>query len=271
MPVLMPIMLVSLLTGTPGGTLSDPDASPEVIAHRGLLRHAPENTSANFEACLLLQTGFEIDVRRSRDGVLVCVHDQTVDRTTDGQGVVETLSLAELKRLDAGSWFGPSYRGSTIPTYDEVLTLLAAHPGSRVLVAVDMKGDDSRIEADCVALAVERGVLDRLVFIGRAIEHPEVRRRLRVADPGSHVATLAQTAEDLDAAIDAPDADWTYLRFVPTAEQIVRVHRAGKRAIIVGPTVAGREPTNWQRALDAGIDAILTDYPLELNALIRNR
>src|SRR3954454_13988697 len=101
---------------------------PLPVAHRGLLRHAPENTLANFRACLELRLGFEMDVRRCRDGTLVCVHDASVDRTTDGRGAVANLALGELKALDAGSWFHPAFAGERIPTVDEVFALLAHHP-----------------------------------------------------------------------------------------------------------------------------------------------
>ncbi|MCC6509479.1 MAG: glycerophosphodiester phosphodiesterase, partial [Pirellulaceae bacterium] len=72
---------------------------PLVVAHRGLLQHAPENTLANFRACLELRLGFEFDVARTKDGQLVCIHDDTVDRTTDGKGLVSQLTLAEIQRL----------------------------------------------------------------------------------------------------------------------------------------------------------------------------
>src|SRR5262249_15124436 len=98
--------------------------SPRLVGHRGLLRHAPENTLASFESCLALRLGFELDVRRSKDGTLVVLHDDDASRTTDGKGKVDKLELADLKRLDAGRWFGESFAGQRVPTLDEVLTLL---------------------------------------------------------------------------------------------------------------------------------------------------
>jgi glycerophosphoryl diester phosphodiesterase len=80
---------------------------PLIVAHRGLLRHAPENTLANFRACLELRLGLEFDVQRTRDGRLVCIHDGTVDRTTGGTGKVAEMTLEEVRKLDAGSWFDP--------------------------------------------------------------------------------------------------------------------------------------------------------------------
>ena len=104
---------------------------PWVVAHRGLLKHAPENTLANFRACLELRIGFEVDVRRSQDGQLVCIHDDTVDRTTNGRGAVNALTVDELRRLDAGGWFGPAFRGETIPTPGEIFELIGQHVAAR--------------------------------------------------------------------------------------------------------------------------------------------
>jgi len=243
--------------------LKSPTREAVAVAHRGLLRNAPENTLPNFQACLDAHLGFEFDVRRSRDGVLVCLHDDTLDRTTDGEGPVGEKSASDLKQRDAGSWFAPSFRGLQIPTIDEVMALIAAHPTSVGPYAVDLKSTDEAIECDVVALAVRHGVLDRLLFIGRAIDYAEVRRRLRAADSQCHTAVLANMRDELSSAIAAVDADWVYLRFVPTEVDVAAIRAAGKRIIIAGPTVAGLEHENWKRAIDAGIDAVLTDYPIE--------
>ncbi|MBI5758840.1 MAG: hypothetical protein HZA46_10020 [Planctomycetales bacterium] len=242
--------------------------SPFVVAHRGLLKHAPENTLSNFRACLELRVGFEVDVRRTKDGQLVCVHDDTVDRTTNGRGAVRSLTLAELQKLDAGSWFGQSFQSERIPTFDEVLATLGKQIRSPVLIAIDLK--EQEIEADVVRLAKSRGVLDRLLFIGTAIDDVKVRRKLRAADPSAHVACLAGVVGDLSAATDDKTSDWAYLRFVPAPEDIARIHKAGKRAFLAGSTVSGFERDNWKCAMLSGIDGLLTDYPLELAQEIRS-
>lgn len=250
-------------------TAAEPSALADalVVAHRGLLKHAPENTLANFRACLELRIGFEVDVRRIQDGTLVCIHDNSVDRTTDGRGGVSMLTLAEIKRLDAGIWFSPAFKGERIPTFDEVLSVIEKHGREPVLIAIDLKHQS--IDADCARHAKMHGVLDRLLFIGTAIDDPQVRRKLREADPSAHVACLAQKSENLPAAIADKDSDWTYLRFVPTRDELDRVHKAGKRAFIAGPTVAGLERANWRSTMLAGIDGILTDFPLELADEVR--
>src|SRR5918911_3997990 len=94
-----------------------------VVGHRGAMGHCPENTPASFERGLELGADWiELDVHLSRDGALVVIHDETVDRTTNGHGAVRDHTLAELEALDAGSWFGADYAGQRIPTLDEVLT-----------------------------------------------------------------------------------------------------------------------------------------------------
>lgn len=104
-----------------------PQPTPLVIAHRGDSSHRPENTLAAFAGGL--ETGaaiVEFDVHLTRDGEVVVIHDPTVDRTTNGRGVVKQMTLAELRRLSAGypARFGQTYGGERIPTLAEALGLL---------------------------------------------------------------------------------------------------------------------------------------------------
>jgi len=250
----------------------EPRRRPLVVCHRGLLQAAPENTLAAFRACLALRVGFEFDIRRTKDGQLVCLHDAAVDRTTNGRGLLAELTLADLSRFDAGGWFDPVFRGERIPRVDEILKLVGEDStGSAAMIAVDLKEVGGGLEEAVVRLAEEHKALDRLVFIGLAIESAEVRARLRAASKQSHVARLAAAAEQISDAIADPAADWVYLRFLPTADDVRRSHQAGKRVFLVGPLVAGMETENWNKAAEVGIDAILTDYPLEMQKQQRER
>src|SRR5207249_5280923 len=109
-----------------------------------------------------------------------------------------------------------------------------------------------------------RNILDQLLFIGATIESSDVRARLKAASDLARTARLAPTPADIGAAIADEDADWVYLRFLPSAADMQRIHTAGKRAFLSGPLVAGNEPANWSNAAELGFDAILTDFPLEL-------
>ena len=249
-------------------SIAQDQKAPRIVGHRGLMRHAPENTLTGFAACIHTRLGFELDIRRTKDGVLVVLHDDDVKRTTDGKGSVASFTLAELQKLDAGKWFGAEFAGERVPTLDAVFAMVKKL-GSGVLIALDIKVEDESIEADVVALAKKHGVLPKVVCIGATISDAKVRAKLRKADAKTPVAVLANKLEDLEAALADKNADWIYVRFVPTSEQVKKIHAQGKRVFMVGPLVAGNEPDNWRRARDAGVDAILTDYPLECQALWR--
>ena len=95
------------------------------IAHRGLNREYPENTLPAFEAALQRGADFvEVDTRTTADGALVVIHDSTVDRTTNGTGRVDQYTLAEIKQLDAGSWFAPQFADQRVPLVSEVFDLV---------------------------------------------------------------------------------------------------------------------------------------------------
>jgi glycerophosphoryl diester phosphodiesterase len=109
-----------------------------VVAHRGSSGSAPENTMAAFE--IALQSGADIiecDVRLTSDGEVVVFHDRSLNRTTNGNGPVESSTLGELKRLDAGSWFSARFKGEQIPTLGEVLRLL----DNRAFLNIELKAD----------------------------------------------------------------------------------------------------------------------------------
>ena len=94
---------------------------PAFFAHRGACAHAPENTLSAFElAAKQGAPAIEFDVKLTSDRQVIIIHDQTLDRTTNGSGEVAKHSLAALRELDAGSWLSADFRGEKIPTLDEV-------------------------------------------------------------------------------------------------------------------------------------------------------
>ncbi|TMC51930.1 MAG: glycerophosphodiester phosphodiesterase [Chloroflexi bacterium] len=111
------------------------------VAHRGASAHAPENTLLAFERAIELGADMsELDLHLSRDGALVVMHDASVDHTTDGHGAIRDLSLAELKRLDAG-------QGQRVPTLPEVIDLVRGRSG----LYLELKAQGTpRAAADCL-------------------------------------------------------------------------------------------------------------------------
>jgi glycerophosphoryl diester phosphodiesterase len=116
--------------GRPGTALEAGDAVPlalpRVIGHRGAAAAAPENTLASIaKAKALGASWIEFDVKLTEDGHAVVFHDDRLERTTDGQGLVAATTLAAIRGLDAGSWFERSFRGEPVPTFEETLALCA--------------------------------------------------------------------------------------------------------------------------------------------------
>jgi glycerophosphoryl diester phosphodiesterase len=131
--------------------------TPLFIAHRGLSTRFPENTLAAFKGAIDAGAHMiELDVSLTKDRRLVVIHDDTVDRTTDGSGAVRAHTLEALGRLDAGSWFDPAFRGERLPTLAQVLDVVKG----RVLVNIEIKPE--AFEANGPADAVERQVLQLL-------------------------------------------------------------------------------------------------------------
>lgn len=242
---------------------------PRIVGHRGSLQTHPENTLAGFRAGWEAGNAVELDVRRTKDGHLVVLHDDAVDRTTDGMGKVAELTLAEVKKLDAGKKAKQALPGERVPELREVFELLKKQKDGGIGIAVDLKIDDGKVEADVVKLAREIGVLDRLLFIGTTIINPDVRARLRAADPGAHAACLAESREFLTAALADKNSDWVYLRFVPSEEQMKAIRQAKKKVFLSGPLFQKYEADNWKKAAAAGADAVLTDFPIEMRDLLK--
>ena len=238
-------------------------SGPKIIGHRGLMHEAPENTLTGFSTCIKLQIGIELDVRRTKDGTLVILHDDTLNRTTNGKGNVSDVTLQELKNLDAGTWFHPTFKDEKVPTLEEFFILLKTSGNKNTMFAVDLKITDTTIEKEIVDLANKHQVLPQLVFIGLAISDLEVRKKLKLADASAHVAMLANKLENLEPALNDNHSDWVYVRFIPTAEEVKKIHNRGKKVFLVGMLVAGKEPKNRQLGKDAGINVLLTDHPFE--------
>ena len=109
---------------------------PWIVAHRGYRAKYPENTFASFEAAISVEADMiELDVCLTYDRIPVVIHDTTLDRTTNGKGLVSAHTLSEIKELDAGSWFDSDFKGETIPTLEEVLLKIKG----RITVNIEIK------------------------------------------------------------------------------------------------------------------------------------
>lgn len=221
------------------------------IAHRGASAYAPENTRASFHLGLRLGAdGLETDLRFTRDGEVVLLHDERVDRTTDGHGPVAELSLAEVRALDAGSWFSPEFAGERILTLAEFLDEF----GGRTHLALELKVDG--LEPAVVAQIRERSLLETATATSFERERllrllalaPEVRTGYltRTFTPGELTALAAEGIRQA-----CPRASGV------TAEVVREAHRLGLEVRAWG---VKSERDMWQ-ALEAGVDGMTINWP----------
>lgn len=237
-----------------------------VIGHRGAAHRSPENTLASLrEAHRLGCRWVEFDVMLSADEVPVLIHDDTVDRTTDGSGSVARMSLAELRRLDAGAWRGSRFAGERIPTLDEALDL-CLELGLAANVEIKPSPGQARATARAaVASLLRRWPADGPGLLVSSFERPALEEAAALA-PGLPRGLLAEALPaDWAAALQALGCTTLHLdhRRVRDRELGQLVER---RVPVLFYTV--NEPDIALRLLAGGAVAVFTDVPDTLLAML---
>ena len=240
---------------------------PVLLSHRGLVRHAPENTLPAFEAAIALGASIELDVYQTKDGQLVVIHDNTVDRTTNGTGPIGDLTLAQIRKLDAGSWFHPRFRGLKVPTLDEAFGVIKQRQRTPITIALNMKVISPGIEAKIVRVVEKYDLFDQLFAFGQPADSSrrfkKANRRLRTTIVKIYDSKLFATA------LKDPLADCLWVGYVPSREEMDLAHRL-KKQVWLSLKISGRCPDIWDRARASGMDGICTDWPLECRLHWRN-
>ncbi|MCY3866352.1 MAG: glycerophosphodiester phosphodiesterase family protein [Chloroflexi bacterium] len=228
-----------------------------VFGHRGAMAQAPMNTLAAFELARAEgAAGIELDLRLSRDGHLVVIHDDAVDATTDGVGAVAELTLAEIKRLDAGSWFSDSFAGEAVPTLDEVFDAF----GGTLLINIEIKSSrDSvdRMERQLAQCIGRHNLRERIIV---SCFDPVVLRRVRCLMPTVMMGFLYQP--DMPAAHYLPIKKLCHEARHPRHDMVDEAYMNWARA--QGYIVNAWTVNDPQRAIalrDLGVNAIITDEP----------
>ncbi len=232
---------------------------PILLAHRGDSLHAPENTLPAFSSALQKGAdGVELDVKLTADGHVVVLHDSNVERTTDGAGRISSLTLENVRKLDAGSWFSPAFKGTRIPLLDEVLEIV----GKDKLINIEMKNYSAPF--DGLALKVcevikRHDIGDRIILSSFLPYNLKVTARVL---PNVSRGLLAMTgalgmwARSFGFMFGDYHALHLHLSNA-SREQIQRAHRVRRRVHVW--TVNSAD--DIQRLRDWGVDGIITDDP----------
>lgn len=253
---------------------------PLVIAHRGFSAAAPENTLPAFELALSAEADLvELDVHQTRDGVLVVLHDATLDRTTDvvsrwkrSRVPVGDVTAAELAELDAGAWFHPRYAGTRLPTLEEALRAIANRGG---LTLIERKTGEAAAYVGLLrTLQLARHVVLQSFdweFLRRCHEMaPEILlgalgppSRLPDGSPPAQLPkTLGPAWIEPARATGARILVWNHRHIESGTAQLMQQH--GFRLWVY--TV--NEPPDFKAALARGVNGIITDQPARLWRLL---
>ncbi len=229
-----------------------------VIAHRGFSGRAPENTLIAIERAISVGAEMvEVDVTVTADGHVICLHDETLDRTSSGSGLPGEFTLKEIKTLDAGSWFAPEFAGERVPTLAEVLGAVKG----RILINVEIKPE-----------AVEHGVVPKvadLINLHEMIDQvvvssfaPEALRLMKIVDPAVITASLfnkeIHTDRDpLEIIQEVGSRGLNVSGGRVTPEMVDRCH--SHQIPVAVYTI--NDALEMRRMMELGVDAVFSDHP----------
>lgn len=270
-PILMPAILVlncRNVENTQAPSSSETEAElPVVVAHRGGAHLAPENTLAAIRQAVELGVDMiEIDVILSNDGEVIVIHDDTIDRTTDGEGVVKEMTLEEIKQYDAGSWFDARFAGEQVPTLGEVFEAI---DGLSILL-IEIKDGDEQYPG------LERKVVDEIKSHDAAdwvvVQSFNEKSVLRVKEMVPALTTyylLGGNFPEFYEALESPAGDLPYdglavHHSVIDAAKVTKIHEIGYLLF----TWTVNEDEDMQRIIAAGVDGIITDRPDRLQEML---
>ena len=214
------------------------------IGHRGAAGHAPENTLAAIQKGIALGADFvEIDLRRTADGVLVALHDRTVNRTTDGRGRIDRLSLQEVKKLKAGN-------GEHIPTLEEVLKMA----GGRAGLVLELKAKGlAQQTVELVRAAEFRDPVVYASFLQDELTH------VRMADPEASLMVLFRGLPRVSVTRSMRyGPSYVGLRHRTATRRLVDAFHLANLLVFV---FTANTPRAIQRAISVGVDGIISNFP----------
>lgn len=236
----------------------------EIFSHRGVSAHYPENTMAAFTAASKLPiTGIELDVHLTADRELVVIHDETIDRTSNGSGYVKDYTLQELRAFDFGSWFSAEFEDESIPTLGDVLELFA---GTNHRINIELKTDVfpyDGIEALVIREIAAYQMTERVII--SSFNHESIQMISQRAPYIEKAALFAEILVDFTSYTAQIPANAIHVN-LPTA-----FRRSVQEALNEGTTVrvyTVNDVENAKQLQQLGVQGIFTDDPEKIVAAL---
>jgi len=226
------------------------------IAHRGSKKFAPEDTIPAFEKAIELGFDYvEIDVHYTKDGLPVIIHDQSLVRTTGVFRNVKDLTLEEIRRFDAGRWFGEKFKGTKVPSLEDALKVMQGH----IKLYLDQKEPPNK---KLLQILKKYGFYpDNIVIVGENM----FQRVFRMLDKNAPIMPNIEGADDIDKILKEfphPLAFNTTHQML-SDELVAKAHLNGVM-IFMNTLFDGEDPAIMRRIIESGVDAIQTDEPTML-------
>ena len=243
-----------------------------IIGHRGARAYAPENTVPSFEKGIKCKADMiEFDIRLTKDGHIVVMHDATVDRTTNGTGLVSQLTLKQIKDLDAGIWFSPKFKGTKIPTLEEAIAVIKGKAKFAIEIKKELHSNEA-IEKKLIEEILKNNILEDTVVISFNFSS---LKRVKEIEPQLQIGFLLSQNDDFEQglkeilrikgeAIHPPD--YSLLNAHLVAHLVSEAHRKGILVRLGNPN--NKEEMN--KLIKMGVDGISTDFPDILRTLIES-
>ncbi|MCT6924199.1 glycerophosphodiester phosphodiesterase [Metasolibacillus sp.] len=234
-------------------------SKPAIFAHRGASGQFPENTMLAFEEALRSGVdGIELDVQLTKDGEVVIIHDEKVDRTTNGQGFVKDFTLAELEELDAGSWFSSKFAGQRLMTLDTVLAWMQEE-GNHLRLNIELKNDQIQyvgLEEKVLSLIEDYDLQERIIIssfnpfsLQRVrMQNAEIEMGYLVLGTPENALWIAKEIGANAIHCEAPYALSAYGEAAKRAGYPLRIY-----------TVNAED--EYKQLVEAGVEVIMTDFP----------
>ncbi len=232
---------------------------PILLAHRGDLAHAPENTLPSFSQAIQKGAdGVELDAKLTSDGHVIVIHDPTLNRTTNGSGKVASFKLNEIRKLDAGAWFDEKFKGTQVPLLEEVFETV----GKDKLINIELTNYSTRndgLTAKVCELIKRHNNQSQIIFSSFFASNLKIAAQILPAVPRGLLAMpglLGLWARSFGFMFGDYQALHPYISST-SREQIQRAHRLKRRVHVW----TANTPAEIQQLKEWGADGLFTDDP----------
>lgn len=253
------------------------------VAHRGASGYAPEHTLAAYELGEQMKGDFiEVDLQMTEDGVLIAMHDEKVDRTTDGSGFVKEMTLSEIKQLDAGSWFNeaypdkaqPEYAGLTVPTLEEVIEEFGR--GSRYYIETKAPDVYPEMQEELLRVLYKHKLIGSNEASSKVLVQSfsaDSLLEIHELDPEIPLIQLISYSEPATITDQEISAIKEYALGIGTGYTSIDkeyVEKIRENDLLIHPFLVNSK-ADMERLLDWGVTGMFTNFPDRLDEVLKSR